>query len=107
MSESARPSSQDSEGRDTFQLKGRRFIGYSLFLSATFLLFRLAGFHEYTSVLSGTEALGSLQRFLGFAYIILYFLFAGVVPILLIAFFILNAASFIKRRLDVSEPECE
>ncbi|HCE44427.1 MAG TPA: hypothetical protein DET40_12840 [Lentisphaeria bacterium] len=67
----------------------RRYIGYSVFITASFLLVHALGFRENTSVISGIPT-GHKEAFLGLVYVLTYFAFIGLVPILLIAAAILT-----------------
>lgn len=65
------------------------FVIRALFIAVLFAAAHLAGLREYTSFLSGTSANTDLSRetvaFLGVGYVLLYFAFLLLVPILLIA----------------------
>jgi hypothetical protein len=81
-------------------LSCRRFVAYALLLGILFVAAHLAGLREYTSVLSGTGILGFRHRFFGTAYILLYFGFVGIVPVLIIASALLKGmAALISRRM--------
>ena len=62
----------------------RRFMGYAVTLAALFLIAHVAGFREYTGVLSGALRL-DWRAFGGAAYLLLYAAWVFVVPPLLIA----------------------
>jgi hypothetical protein len=65
------------------------FVVRAVFLSALFLVVHAAGLREYTAFLSGTPAQPGLSwqavAFLGAAYLLVYYAFILLVPILLIA----------------------
>jgi hypothetical protein len=74
------------------------FVLRALFLIAVFLIVHLAGLREYTAFLSGTPAHPGMSwqwvAFLGTLYLLLYFAFILLVPVLLLAAAIL----FLTRR---------
>jgi len=65
------------------------FVTYAAIFVLIFLVCHLAGLREYISVLSGTstggETLDQLSITLGSLYLIAYFLFILVVPVILVA----------------------
>ncbi len=62
-----------------------RFWSYTLVLTTIFLLARLAGLEEHTSVLAGTHGGGYASHYWGALYIILHAIFVCLVPIAAIA----------------------
>ncbi len=62
-----------------------RFISYAILLTFLFGCVHLLGFREYTGILSGTISISKVHQAFGMIYIILYFCFVFIVPILLIA----------------------
>jgi len=87
-------------GRAKF-LTPKDFLLRAAVITAFFLIAHLAGLREYTSFLSGTVAspdMGWQQAaFFGLVYLILYFAFVLLVPILLLAALVQGA---IKSLLD-------
>lgn len=89
-------------GRAEF-LTPKDFLLRAAVIGVFFLVAHLAGLREYTSFLSGTVPSPDMgwQRaaFFGLVYLILYFTFVLLVPILLIAAFLQRAIrSFLNRR---------
>jgi len=73
-------------------------------LSALFLVARLAGFEEHTAVLAGTHSGGYTAQYCGLIYLILYVIFVCLVPIMVIAGFLLWLGGRLVR-LSGDDPE--
>ena len=98
MNSNERPAQQDARTPPQPALACRRFLEYAALLSALFLVATLAGFREYTSVLSGTESSGNWQRLAGMGYALLYVCFVGIVPVLLIAAGLMQGMRLCRRK---------
>jgi hypothetical protein len=66
-----------------------RFWSYAIVLTVLFLLAHLAGFRDHTSVLAGTHSGGFTAQFFGMVYLMLYVTWVCLVPIMVIAGFLL------------------
>jgi hypothetical protein len=78
-----------------------RLLSYALVLSALFVLAHLTGFQEHTSVLAGTHSGGYVAQYCGMVYLILYVTFVCLVPIMVIASFLLWLGERLTRESDV------
>ena len=79
----------------------RRFVAYAALLAALFFLAHLAGFREYASVLSGTGEYALWPMFRGVVYILLYFGFIGLNPVLMIAAALVKTFAWLRNRRSI------
>ncbi len=88
---------QHGAARPKRGLSCRHLVGLAILLSVLFVAARLAGFREYTAVLSATDPSSELQMLCGLVYVMLHLCLFGLVPILLIAAGLLKAGALLKR----------
>lgn len=76
-------------------LSAKGLFARAVGLSLVFLVCHLAGLRAYTSILCGTYPsagwASSFQAFFGLLYVLVYLVFTGLVPVLLIAAALLYA----------------
>ena len=63
----------------------RRFVAYTVLCLSLLIISHLAGFRQYTNIMSGTDVFNAWRNFSGSLYMMAYFGSVMIVPVLALA----------------------